>query len=117
MLGLYFAHAAKLVKIANRRNNRGGSIGRAVGGNVPAGKTSYGYKYQAQYDDLSHGRRRLAKAKWVVDRLNPDGELEFGSEAWTVVQIFRWVGHEGRTLYWVAKRLNDLGIRPRYAKQ
>jgi uncharacterized protein YbaR (Trm112 family) len=111
------AHAAKLVKIVNRRNNRGGNIGRVVSGNVPAGKTSYGYKYQAQYDTLSHGRRKLVKAEWVVDSLNSDGELEFGSEAWTVVQVFRWVGHEGRTLYWVAKKLNDLSVKPRYAKQ
>ena len=111
------AHAAKLVKLANRKNNRGGNIGRVVSGNVPAGKTSYGYKYQAQYEDLGHGRRKLIKAEWVVDRPDPEGELEFGSEAWTVVQVFHWVGHEGRTLYWVAKKLNALGIRPRYAKQ
>ncbi len=111
------AHAAKLVKIANRRNNRGGNIGRVVSGNVPAGKTSYGYMYQANYEDLGYGRRKLIKAEWVVDKLDPEGEFEFGSEAWTVAQVFRWVGHEGRTLYWVARRLNDLGIKPRYAKQ
>ncbi|UCH43112.1 MAG: recombinase family protein [Dehalococcoidales bacterium] len=83
---------------------------------MPAGKTSYGYKYKAQYEALGHGRRKLIKAEWVADRLDAAGELEFGSEAWTVVQIFRWVGHEGQTLYWVTKKLNDLGIRPRHAK-
>ncbi len=30
------AHAAKLVKIANRKNNRGGNIGRVINRNVPA---------------------------------------------------------------------------------
>ena len=111
------AHAAKLVKLANRKNNRGGNIGRVVGGNVPAGKTSYGYKYEAKYQDLGHGRRKLVKADWVVDRKTPEGELEWGSEAWTVSQIFHWVGHEGRTLYWVAKKLNETGMKPRYAKE
>ena len=111
------AHAAKLVKLANRRNNRGGNIGRVVGGNVPAGKTSYGYKYDAQYEDLGHGRRKLVKADWVIDKKTPEGELEWGSEAWTVVQIFHWVGQEGRTLYWVAKKLNDLSVKPRYARE
>ncbi len=109
------AHAAKLVKLANRRNNRGGNIGRVIGGNVPAGKTSYGYKYEAQYEDLGHGRRKLVKADWVIDRKTPEGELEWGSEAWTVIQMFHWVGYEGRSLYWVAKKLNEMGIKPRYA--
>ncbi len=109
------AHAAKLVKLANRKNNRGGNIGRIIGGNVPAGKTSYGYKYEAQYEDLGHGRRKLVKADWVIDGKTPEGELEWGSEAWTVTQIFHWVGYEGRSLYWVAKKLNETGIKPRYA--
>lgn len=111
------AHAAKLVKLANRRNNRGGNIGRVVAGNVPAGKTSYGYKYDARYEELGHGRRKLIKAQWAIDKKRPQGELEWGSEAWTVVQIFHWVGHEGRTLYWVAKKLNDLGVKPRCARE
>ncbi|MFC2041864.1 recombinase family protein [Chloroflexota bacterium] len=109
------AHAAKLVKLANRKNNRGGNIGRVVSGNVPAGKTSYGYKYEARYEDLGHGRRKLVKADWVIDRKTPERELEWGSEAWTVTQIFHWVGHEERSLYWVAKKLNEMGIKPRYA--
>jgi hypothetical protein len=109
------AHAAKLVKLANRKNNRGGNIGRVISGNVPAGKTSYGYKYEAKYEDLGHGRRKLIKADWVINRKNSEGKLEWGSEAWTVTQIFHWVGYEGRSLYWVAKKLNEMGIKPRYA--
>ncbi len=109
------AHAAKLVKLANRKNNRGGNIGRVVAGNAPAGKTSYGYKYKARYEDLGYGLRRLIKAEWIIDSKTPEGELELGSEAWSLNQIFHWVGHEGRTLYWVAKKLNELGIKPRYA--
>jgi len=111
------AHAAKLVKIANRKNNAAGNIGRVLSGNVPAGKTPYGYRYQAEYEDLGHGRRKLVSARWIVDALDQDGEPVEGSEAWTVMQIFRWIGNEGRTLYWVAKRLNALSIKPRYAKQ
>jgi site-specific DNA recombinase len=48
------AHAAKLVKIANRKNNRGGNIGRVVNKNVPAGKTSFGYRYKAEYEDIGN---------------------------------------------------------------
>jgi len=31
-----------------------------------------------------------------------------------VIQIFTWIGDEGRTAYWVATKLNELGIRPPY---
>ena len=73
------AHAAKLVNIANRKNNRGGNIGRIINRNVPAGKTPYGYKYHAEYEDLGHGRRKLIRAYWIVDKLDPDGDPEWVS--------------------------------------
>jgi site-specific DNA recombinase len=111
------AHAAKLVKIANRRNNRGGNIGRVVSGNVPAGKPSYGYRYRAEYQDLEHGRRKLVRAWWEVNELDVDGTPKYGSEAWVVVQSFQWIGHEGRSTFWVAEELNRLGIKPRYAEK
>ena len=111
------AHAAKLVKIANRRNNRGGNIGRIVNKNVPAGKTPYGYRYEADYEDLVQGRRKLISAKWIVDSVDPNGNLVYGSEAWIVNQIFIWVGSENRTLYWVAKQFNKMAIKPRYAME
>jgi site-specific DNA recombinase len=110
------AHAAKLVKLANRANNRGGNIGRVVAGNVPAGKPSYGYTYRAEYEDLGHGRRKLIRAWWEINALDADGSLLWGSEAWVVSQIFYWIGHEGRSTFWVAKELNSLNIKPRYAK-
>jgi len=94
-------------------NNRGGNIGRVINRNVPAGKTPYGYKYHADYEDLGHGRRKLLAACWLVDKLDPGGEPERGSEAWIVTRIFQWAGHENRTLYWVAKELNKLGVKPR----
>ena len=111
------AHAAKLVKIANRRNNRGGNIGRVINRNVPAGKTPYGYRYMAEYEDLGHGQRKLISAIWVIDSLDEDGRLVYGSEAWIVNQVFQWVGSENRTLYWVSKKLNGIGIKPRYTKE
>jgi site-specific DNA recombinase len=111
------AHAAKLVKIANRTNNRAGNIGRVVNKNVPAGKTSYGYEYLANYEDLGHGQRRLISAWWQINRMDAEGNLEWGSEAWVVAQVFHWIGNEGRTLYWVARELNKLGIKPRYAEE
>ncbi len=82
------AHSAKLGKIATRRNNRGGNIGRVVSRNVPAGKTPYGYRYHAEYEDLGHGRRKLISANWLIDSLSPEGKLIHGSEAWIVNQVF-----------------------------
>jgi site-specific DNA recombinase len=116
MVRMAIASAAKFVKLANRENNRGGNIGRAVSGNVPAGKTSYGYTYCAEYQELGHGKRKLIRAWWEVNALDADGNPVWGSEAWVVVQIFYWIGHEGRSTYWVANELNRLGIKPRYAE-
>lgn len=110
-------HAAKLVKLANRKNNRGGNRGRAVSGNVPAGKPSYGYTYHAEYQDLGHGKRKLIRACWERNALDTDGNLIWGSEAWVVTYIFHRVGHEGRSTYWIAEELNRLSIKPRYAER
>jgi len=110
------AHAAKLVKIANRKNNRGGNIGRVLSKNVPAGKTPYGYEYRAEYADLGHGHRKLIKAWWQLNKSDSEGNLEKYSEAWVVAQTFHWAGNEGRTLYWIAKELNRLGVKPRHAQ-
>jgi len=111
------AHAAKLVKLANRRNNRGGNIGRVVSGSVPAGKPSYGYTYRADYQGLEHGKRKLVRAWWEVNELDVDGTSKAGSEAWVVEQVFRWVGQEGRSTFWAANELNRLDIKPRYAEK
>ncbi len=111
------AHAAKLVKLVNRRNNRGGNVGRVVSGNLPAGKPSYGYTYRAEYQGLEHGKHKLIRAWWEVNALDADGTPKWGSEAWVVVQVFQWIGHEGRSTFWAADELNRLGIKPRYAEK
>lgn len=111
------AHAAKLVKVANRRNNRGGNIGRVVSKNVPAGKTPYGYRYHAEYGEIGPGKHKLKTATWLIDSMDLEGHYVFGSEAWIVTQVFYWVGAENRTLYWVAKKLNELKIKPRYTQE
>jgi hypothetical protein len=105
------AHAAKLVKLANRRNNRGGNIGRIMKGWVPAGKISYGYKYSKEIDAESG---RTTKAWWAVSDFDNQKHLIWGSEAWIVTQTFYWIGIENRSPYWVAKELNRLKVRPRY---
>jgi hypothetical protein len=33
------------------------------------------------------------------------------SSAWVVTQIFQWIGGESRTSWWVAKHLNEMGIK------
>lgn len=107
------AHAAKLVKLANRKNNRGGNIGRVARGWVPAGKTPYGYSYKADKEIAPNGRIIVKKAWWEVNELDLNGNPLWGSEAWAVIQIFTWIGLEGKSTYWAALELNRLGIKPR----
>jgi hypothetical protein len=103
-------HAAKLVKLSNRRNARGGNIGRVTKGWVPAHKAAYGYQYKADREIGSDARVVIKKAWWEVDEIGPDGEPLEGSPAWIVAQLFAWTGQEERTLYWVANKLNTMGM-------
>jgi len=105
------AHAAKLVKFANRKNAVGGNIGRVVKGSVLAHGAAYGYRYQADREIAPDGRVTIKRAWWEVNELGSDGQPLYGSPAWVVVQMFEWVGGEGRTLRWVLKRLNGMGIK------
>lgn len=107
------SYAAKYVRLANKNNNRGGNIGRVLKGWVPAGKPAYGYRYRKEVDQETGA---IVRAWWDVNELDPDGNILYGSEAWVVSQIFRWIGIENRSTYWVAKKLNELGIKPRHAK-
>ena len=104
------AHAAKFVKLANRKNNRGGNIGRVLKGMVPALRPPYGYTYHAEYREEA-GRRSVVNAWWEIDALGSDGELLHPSPVWVVRQIFTWVGEESRTLYWATQQLNGMGIK------
>ena len=104
------AHAAKFVKLANRKNNRGGNIGRILKGMVPAHKAPYGYVYMADKEIGPNGRVIVHKAWWEIDEMGPDGQPMEGSPASLVIQIFHWTGNEDRTMHWVADTLNDMGI-------
>ena len=103
------AYAAKFVKLTNRKNNRAGNIGRALKGIAPAFRPSFGYVYRAEYRE-ANGRRQVINAWWEIDEPGPDGKPEHGSPAWVVQQTFAWVGQREKTLHWVAKELNNLGI-------
>ena len=103
------AYAAKFVKLANRKNNLGGNIGRALKGIASAFRASYGYMYRAEYTEVS-GRRNVVKAWWEIDSLGPDRKPNQGSPAWVVQRVFTWIGAEEKTLHWAAKELNSLGI-------
>jgi DNA invertase Pin-like site-specific DNA recombinase len=105
------AHAAKFVKLANRKNNRGGNIGRVLKGLAPAHRAAYGYRYLADREIAPNGRVTIKKAWWELDELGPDGKPSYRSPAWVVVQMFGWVGAEGRSLHWTANKLNEMGIR------
>jgi hypothetical protein len=96
----------------NRDSALAGNIGRVLSGKVPAHRAAYGYTYRAEkiFEDRS-GKAKVLRAWWEVDELGPDGEPIYGSPAWVVTQIFIWIGDEARTAYWVAGKLNELGIR------
>ena len=111
LVRMNIASAAKFVKLANKRNNLGGNIGRVLKGLVPAGKTPYGYKYCKKVDPTD---ARVVAAWWEPNELDPEGRPLYGSEAWVVTQSFHWMGMESASPYWVAKKLNELGVRPRY---
>ena len=110
---LFMALGNKLRIRTNRESNRAGNIGRVLKGWVPAGKPAYGYQYRKEIDPSSGVTLR---AWWEIDQINPEGNALYGSEAWVVDRVFHWIGVENQSPYWVAKELNRLGIKPRYAE-
>lgn len=107
------AQANALRVKSNRDNALAGNIGRILSGKVPAQRAPYGYRYCAErVIEPRTGKVRTVQAHWELDELGLDGEPLFQSPAWVIAQIFRWIGKEGRTLYWAANQLNQSGIRP-----
>jgi site-specific DNA recombinase len=103
------AHAAKATKLANRKNALGGNIGRVVKGWAPAHRAPYGYTYKRDAEIGTDGRVYIKRAWWEINELDPDGNPVLRSPAWVVVQMFKYLS-EGRTLYWIASYLNEIGI-------
>jgi len=109
------AQANALRVQCNRDNALAGNIARVLAGKAPAHRAAYGYIYRTEkIIETGTGRAKVLRAWWEVDELGPDGEPVYGSPAWVVIQIFVWLGDEGRTAYWAANKLNELGIRPPY---
>lgn len=81
---------------ANRENALAGNIARILAGKVPAQKAPYGYIYRSEKLIENHtGKAKVIKAWWESNSLDEVGDLTFGSPAWAVHQIFRWLGSEG----------------------
>jgi len=108
---MIMAQAQQLRLKTNRDNVRAGNIGRVLKGMVPACGAAYGYRYCRDAEIGPDGRVHIKAAWWEVNELDPDGEPIEGSPAWVVVQIFQWVASEERTFYWVAAKLNEMGIK------
>jgi hypothetical protein len=105
------AHANQLRLQTTHKAARGGNIGRVLKGMVPAHRAAYGYRYRREAELTPDGKVYIKHAWWEIDDLGPDGKPLSGSPAWVVIQIFAWVGDEGRTLHWVANQLNERGIK------
>ncbi len=101
----------KLTRLATNRNARAGNIGRVLKGWVPSSKAPYGYTYRRDAEITSEGRIQIKKAWWEINSADQEGKLIPGSPADTMTKIFQWIGNEGRTAYWVTKRLNEMGIK------
>jgi len=109
------AQANALRVKCNRDNALAGNIARVLAGKAPAHRAGYGYIYRTEkLIEARTGRAKVLRAWWEIDEPGPDGEPIWRSPAWVVKQIFIWIGDEGRTAYWVANKLNELGIRLPY---
>jgi len=107
------AQANALRVKCNRDNALAGNVARVLAGKAPAHRAAYGYIYRTEkVFEARTGRAKVLRAWWEIDELGPDGQPVQRSPAWVVIQIFVWLGDEGRTAYWVASKLNELGIRP-----
>lgn len=115
-VGSQFARSAiifsnKLTRLATHGNARAGNIGRVLKGSVLSCKAAYGYRYCRDAELTSAGKVHIKKAWWEVNSADQDGKPVPGSPADTIARTFEWIGHEGRTVYWVAKKLNEIGIK------
>jgi len=107
------AQANALRVKCNRDNALAGNIARVLTGKVPSHRAPYGYIYRTEkIIEPRTGRAKVLRAWWDINELGPDERPVWGSPAWVVLQIFVWIGDEGRTAYWVANKLNELRIPP-----
>ena len=117
-VGSAFARSAitfsnKLTRLATHRNAAAGNVGRVLRGWAPACKAAHGYAYRRDAE-ITDGRMIIKKAWWEIDSLDPDGKPVSGSPADAITKIFDWMGKEGRSCFWVAKKLNELGFSAPY---
>jgi len=115
-VGSQFARSAltfsnKLARLATNRNARAGNIGRVLKGLVPSHKAAYGYVYRRDAEINREGKIQIKKAWWELNSADPDGMLVPWSPADVITRIFNWVGNEGHTTHWVARNLNQIGIK------
>jgi hypothetical protein len=108
---LVMAQANALRVKTNRDSAKAGNIGRVLKGMVPASRACYGYRYQADREIATGGKVIIKRAWWEIIETDLNDQLIHESPAWVVFQVFTWVGTEGRSLFWVANKLNDMGIK------
>lgn len=98
---------------SNRDNVLAGNKARVMSGKVPAHRAPYGFVLKTdKIIDQRNGRAKVLKASWEIEEIDSSGQVILHSPAWVVQQIFIWLGEQGRTAYWVAAQLNQLGIKP-----
>lgn len=74
-------------------------------------RASYGYVNRAdKIIEPRTGKANVLRAWWGIDAIGPYGKPIWGSPASVVIRIFVWIGDEGRTSYWIASKLNEIGI-------
>jgi len=71
----------------------------------------YGYIYRRDAEISRDGRIQVTRAWWEIDSLGEDDKPLPWNRADVVTKMFNWIGNEGHTVYWVAKTLNEMGIK------
>jgi len=97
--------------MATHGNARGGNVGRVLKGWAPSHRAPYGYIYRRDAEITRDGRIQVTRAWWEIDSLGEDDKPLPWSRADVVMKMFNWIGNEGHTVYWVAKTLNEMGIK------
>ena len=115
-IGSQFARSAitfsnKLARMATHGNARGGNVGRVLKGWAPSHRAPYGYIYRRNAEISRDGRIQVTRAWWEIDSLGENDKPLTWSRADVVTKMFNWIGNEGHTVYWVAKTLNEMGIK------
>lgn len=54
---------------------------------------------------------QVKKAWWEINSTDAEGKPVVGIPADTIQKIFHWIGNEGHSVYWTARKLNEIVVK------